>query len=288
MNFIMKELPIEFINRIKKIFTEDEYEKYIASFDLNCAHGINLNQKKENEVPKQFNAKHITKNLYTYDEDESLRPGKSIYFDAGLYYIQEPSQMNAVLNLNIEETDFVLDLCAAPGGKTIQALSYLDEEKGGFLISNEIDSKRVKILSSNIERMGYDNCAVTNMSPFELKNHFVECFDKIIVDAPCSGEGMFRKDPNAICEWSVDNVNRCIERQKEIIECAYQMLKPGGKISYSTCTFEIEENEGIVQYLMQKHKDVTLLKQERVYPFTKKEGIIPGEGHFFAIMQKEK
>lgn len=283
----MNKLPQEFLNRIKDIFSKEEYDSFLDSFNLKCAHGINLNTNKSNKIPEKFHAKHIINNLYTYEEDNEVRPGKSIYFDAGLYYIQEPSQMNAVLNLGIEKNDKVLDLCGAPGGKSIQALSYLSEDDGGFLISNEIDSKRVKILSSNIERMGYANCIVTNMSPKDLSEHFISFFDKIIVDAPCSGEGMFRKDNVAIEEWNIENINKCVERQKEIIDYAYFMLKKGGKMSYSTCTFETVENENIVKYLLEKHIDMKLLKQDRVYSFTNKKGIIPGEGHFFAILQKE-
>ena len=169
----------------------------------------------------------------------------------------------------------VLDLCAAPGGKSTQLATYLGDS--GLLVSNEINTQRSRILSQNIERMGIKNAIVTNEDSFVLASHFPGFFNAIQVDAPCSGEGMFRKLPEAIEQWSVENVAICAARQKEILDNAAVMLKPGGTIVYSTCTFSKEENEDVIEYFLEKHPDFTLEEMERFWPHK-----VDGEGHFVA------
>ena len=158
----------------------------------------------------------------------------------------------------------VLDLCAAPGGKSTQLATYLGDR--GLLVSNEINTQRSRILSQNIERMGIKNAIVTNEDSFVLASHFPGLFNAIQVDAPCSGEGMFRKLPEAIEQWSIENVAICAARQKEILDNAAVMLKPGGVIVYSTCTFSKEENEDVIEYFLERHPDFTLEEMERFWP----------------------
>ena len=169
----------------------------------------------------------------------------------------------------------VLDLCAAPGGKSTQLATYLGDS--GLLVSNEINTQRSRILSQNIERMGIKNAIVTNEDSFVLASHFPGFFNAIQVDAPCSGEGMFRKLPEAIEQWSVENVAICAARQKKILDNAAVMLKPGGTIVYSTCTFSKEENEDVIEYFLERHPDFTLEEMERFWPHK-----VDGEGHFVA------
>ena len=193
----------------------------------------------------------------------------------GLYYIQEPSAMSAAALLAPKPGMRVLDLCAAPGGKSTQLATYLGDS--GLLVSNEINTQRSRILSQNIERMGIKNAIVTNEDSFVLASHFPSFFNAIQVDAPCSGEGMFRKLPEAVEQWSVENVAICAARQKEILDNAAVMLKPGGVIVYSTCTFSREENEDVVEQFLESHSDFTLEEMERFWPHK-----VDGEGHFVA------
>ena len=210
-----------------------------------------------------------------YHLNENVRPGKHPYHEMGLYYIQEPSAMSAAALLAPKPGMRVLDLCAAPGGKSTQLATYLGDS--GLLVSNEINTQRSRILSQNIERMGIKNAIVTNEDSFVLASHFPGFFNAIQVDAPCSGEGMFRKLPEAIEQWSMENVAICAARQKEILDNAAVMLKPGGTIVYSTCTFSKEENEDVIEYFLERHPDFTLEEMERFWPHK-----VDGEGHFVA------
>ena len=210
-----------------------------------------------------------------YYFDENVRPGKHPYHEMGLYYIQEPSAMSAAALLAPKPGMRVLDLCAAPGGKSTQLATYLGDS--GLLVSNEINTQRSRILSQNIERMGIKNAIVTNEDSFVLASHFPGFFNAIQVDAPCSGEGMFRKLPEAIEQWSMENVAICAARQKEILDNAAVMLKPGGTIVYSTCTFSREENEDVIECFLERHPDFTLEEMERFWPHK-----VDGEGHFVA------
>lgn len=204
---------------------------------------------------------------------DSIRPGKHVYHEAGLYYIQEPSAMAPAHYLEARPGDFVLDLCAAPGGKSTQIACQLASE--GLLISNEIHPARAKILAENIERMGIKNAIVTNETADSLALRFPACFDRIMVDAPCSGEGMFRKNEEAITQWSPENVQICADRQDEILENAHKMLRQGGRMVYSTCTFAPAENEGSIARFLQRHPEY------KVLPVPRYEGMTGGELSYY-------
>lgn len=280
-------LPIEFEKKMKD-FLGDEWENFLYSYDNNRFQALRFNTLKvgknesvDIEITKIMEKlgmpmdKKVTwaRDAYYYDEDK--RPGKHPYHEMGLYYIQEPSAMSAAALLAPKPGMKVLDLCAAPGGKSTQLSTYLGDS--GLLVSNEINTQRSRILSQNIERMGIKNAVVTNEDSFTLAAHFPNFFHAIQVDAPCSGEGMFRKLPEAVNEWSPQNVAICAARQKEILDNAETMLKAGGTIVYSTCTFSKEENEDVIEYFLQEHPDFTVEKMERFWPHKQ-----DGEGHFVA------
>ncbi|MDE6673233.1 MAG: RsmB/NOP family class I SAM-dependent RNA methyltransferase, partial [Acetatifactor sp.] len=184
-------------------------------------------------------------------------PGRHPYHEAGVYYIQEPSAMAPVTFLDVNPGERVLDLCAAPGGKSTQLAGRMQGK--GLLVSNEIHPQRARILSENVERLGIRNCLVLNESPERLAEVFPDYFDRILVDAPCSGEGMFRKNENAGEEWSPENVEQCAARQDGILDCAVAMLRPGGRLVYSTCTFAPREDEGSVRRLLGRHPEMEIL-----------------------------
>ena len=213
--------------------------------------------------------------FYTGEE----RPGAYPEHFAGLYYCQEPSAMCAAPLLNVQPKERVLDLCAAPGGKTTQLAAAMAGE--GVLIANEYVSGRAKILSQNVERMGVKNCAVVSASAEELAETLPAFFDKVLVDAPCSGEGMFRKDREAIGEWSEENVARCIARQRDILDAAARLVRAGGRLVYSTCTFARGEDEGQAEDFLARHPEFALLEQHRLMPHE-----VKGEGHFAALFEK--
>lgn len=188
-------------------------------------------------------------------------PGRHPYHEAGVYYIQEPSAMAPVVFLGAEPGEKVLDLCAAPGGKSTQIAGRMQGK--GLLVSNEIHPQRARILSENVERLGIRNCLVLNETPERLAEIFPGYFDRILVDAPCSGEGMFRKNENAGEEWSLENVKQCALRQDGILDCAVAMLRPGGRLVYSTCTFAPQEDEGSVARLVRRHPEMRILEPAR-------------------------
>ena len=276
-------LPIEFEKKMKA-FLGNEWDDFLYSYDNNRFQALRFNTLK---VQSQEERMRILKTLKISSEkkvswaneayyfDENVRPGKHPYHEMGLYYIQEPSAMSAAALLAPKPGMRVLDLCAAPGGKSTQLATYLGDS--GLLVSNEINTQRSRILSQNIERMGIKNAIVTNEDSFVLASHFPGFFNAIQVDAPCSGEGMFRKLPEAIEQWSMENVAICAARQKEILDNAAVMLKPGGTIVYSTCTFSKEENEDVIEYFLERHPDFTLEEMERFWPHK-----VDGEGHFVA------
>ncbi|PMD70741.1 RsmF rRNA methyltransferase first C-terminal domain-containing protein [Companilactobacillus nuruki] len=183
--------------------------------------------------------------------------GNSIDHLSGYVYSQEPSAMYVTEILNPTENDKVLDLCAAPGSKTTYIASKMDSQ--GLLVSNEINDKRARVLSSNIERMGIKNTIVTNNSPKDFEKKFNNFFDKVLIDAPCSGEGMFRKDPESVKYWSLDYVEQCANRQRHILDSAYKLLNKGGAMVYSTCTFSPEENEQNVAWFLKQYPDMHLV-----------------------------
>lgn len=279
----MMNLPIEFEKKMKA-FLGNEWDDFLYSYDNNRFQALRFNTLKVQSPEERMRILKVLgissdKRVSWADEayyfDENVRPGKHPYHEMGLYYIQEPSAMSAAALLAPKPGMRVLDLCAAPGGKSTQLATYLGDR--GLLVSNEINTQRSRILSQNIERMGIKNAIVTNEDSFVLASHFPGFFNAIQVDAPCSGEGMFRKLPEAIEQWSMENVAICAARQKEILDNAAVMLKPGGVIVYSTCTFSKEENEDVIEYFLERHPDFTLEEMERFWPHK-----VDGEGHFVA------
>ena len=214
-----------------------------------------------------------------YYDEEVDRPGKSPLHESGAYYLQEPSAMSVVPHLDIKEGDKVLDMCAAPGGKSTYILSKLNDT--GLLVSNEINSTRIRALGENLERFGARNCIITNTDSNNLRKVFTGYFDKIVIDAPCSGQGMFRKDEVAIEDWSYAKVLECQSIQKEIIRDGYDMLKNGGILVYSTCTFAKEENEDVINEFISEYENAKLIEMQRIWPHK-----VSGEGHFVAKIQK--
>ena len=251
-------LPLDFEKRMQRMLGDD-YPAFLAAYDRPNTPALRVNPMKAAEadeaalLPCMGTTVPWARYGYYYDPNSDLRPGKHPYHDAGVYYIQEASAMIPASLCPPAEGERVLDLCAAPGGKSTQLAGYL---KGtGLLVANEINPSRAAILSQNIERLGISNAVVTNHAPAELATRFPCFFDKIVVDAPCSGEGMFRKEEQALTMWSQYNVDMCAERQLEILHCAADMLKPDGYLTYSTCTFAPEENEGVLLEFLRHHQE---------------------------------
>lgn len=284
-------LPEKFLERMREMLGA-EYDAFVQSLEQDRYQALRLNPLKKKYIEdgsigtstaEDLNVFHLTqvsweKNGFYYTKED--QPGKHPYHEAGVYYIQEPSAMAVVPLLEVQPGEKVLDLCAAPGGKSTQIAGYLQGE--GLLVCNEIHPARAKILSENIERMGVPNVCVTNETPTRLSEKFVGYFDRILVDAPCSGEGMFRKNEAACEEWSPENVELCAARQDEILDCAAQMLRPGGRLVYSTCTFATLENEGSISRFAERHPEFTIQKSLRLWPHK-----VQGEGHFAAVLQKD-
>ncbi|SFC36098.1 RsmF rRNA methyltransferase first C-terminal domain-containing protein [Butyrivibrio sp. YAB3001] len=258
-------LPELFCDRMKNLLSDKEYESFIESFgnDQERYHALRINTLKadegfEEKVEGLLEKVRWEENGYYYDN--AFAPGKSPFHEAGMYYIQEPSAMAPVHYLDPQPGEKILDLCAAPGGKTTQ---IADRMKGrGILVTNEINRERAKILSLNVERLGIRNALVLNETPQHLSQIFEGYFDRILVDAPCSGEGMFRKNEEAYGEWSLENVKQCGLRQAEILEGAARMLMPGGTLVFSTCTFAPIENEESIFRFILKHPDFSVQKVE--------------------------
>ncbi|TMS99109.1 RNA methyltransferase [Apilactobacillus kunkeei] len=257
------QLPNDFKAKYKKLLGDDA-ESFFASLDKDTNPGFRINPLKEH-MPAESDKESIEYCKYGYYGDVN---GKSVEHQSGAIYSQEPSAMYVGEVADIKPGDYVLDLCAAPGGKTTHVASYMDNQ--GLLVTNEIDHKRAKILVENVERFGIRNALILNENPNNLAKHFPRFFDKILIDAPCSGEGMFRKNNDAIQYWNVDYPNQCATRQKEIIEQAVKMLKPGGKIIYSTCTFAPEEDEQIVEWMKDTYNFT-------IDPINKYEGMLSGK-----------
>ncbi len=256
----MKELPLAFTERMKKLLGEAEYSRYADSYNENAVKAFRVNTEKisveEFEKIAPFAKERIayTETGFYLDYDKI---GNHPFHHAGMMYVQDPGAMAPAECLAVQPDWIVLDMCAAPGGKSSQLRNKLGEN--GVLISNEIIRSRCKILTGNIERLGFRNTATTCLDPARIAFYFSDTFDMIMVDAPCSGEGMFRKDDIAIDEWSEDNVLHCAERQKMILEHAVTALKPGGYIVYSTCTFSLEENEMTIDAFLQQYPHFELL-----------------------------
>ncbi len=255
-------LPDLFVERMKSLLSEDEFKAFMESFgDTDTRyHALRINTLKTdcNDLKVEGLGEQVPWEETGFYYDDSAAPGKHPYHEAGLYYIQEPSAMAPVHYLDPKPGERILDLCAAPGGKSTQIAVKMQGK--GILISNEINRDRAKILSLNVERLGITNCMVLNETPESLSQRFEGYFDKILVDAPCSGEGMFRKNEIATTEWSPENVENCALRQKEILEHASKMLAPGGTLVYSTCTFAPAENEESIYRFIAAHGDFHVQK----------------------------
>ena len=279
----MANLPEKFIERMKKQLPENEWEAFFACYDLPPVKGVRLNVLKgdryalKEKLPFLNDPIEWEENGF-YTTEEKL--GASVWHFAGLFYSQEPSAMSAAPLLEVKKGEKVLDLCSAPGGKGTQLAAAMQGE--GILVLNEPVLQRAKILSQNVERLGVKNAVVISALPEEISQKFEGYFDKILVDAPCSGEGMFKKNAEeALSEWSEENEFLCAKRQKEILKHATKMLKRGGRLVYSTCTFSEEEDEGQVRDYLLSFPEMRLLKQEKFYPHK-----IKGEGHFVALFEK--
>ncbi len=292
-------LPRQFLDRMQRMLGE-EYPAFLDGYEKTKAYSLRINRQKgtieELKKKTSFLSKKVpwTENGYYYKEED--RPGKHPFHEAGAYYIQEASAMASAVYLDAQPGERVLDLCAAPGGKSTQIADAMQGK--GLLVSNEINPSRAKSLSENIERMGIKNALVVSHEPAFLAQRFPEYFDRILVDAPCSGEGMFRKNEEAVREWSCENVLMCAQRQAEILENAAVMLRPGGRMVYSTCTFSTEENEETISGFLKMHPEFEIEEVEKfsgmvpgMPPLEKAVRLWPhkleGEGHFLASLKKE-
>ena len=249
----MPKLPEDFIKKYTKLLGKQKADQLFNAISEKSKNAYRINSLKENQTLSYSQSEKIPLIPDAYYGKIS---GKDPEWVSGTVYSQEPAAMFPAFFLEAQPGEKILDLCAAPGGKSTAVGVQLKGQ--GFLLANEISLSRAKILRENLERWGITNALVTSEKPEKLTKYFSQYFDKILVDAPCSGEGMFRKDPKAIEYWSQDYVLFCQQRQKEILSSAVQMLKPGGKLIYSTCTFSPEENEQIVSWLT-KTFDFTIL-----------------------------
>ena len=295
---MIERLSEKYLNKMKELLG-DEYDDYLNSFNEKRIHSLRVNNAKisneEFERICPFKIKRIPWIENGYYFDESDRPSKHPYYYAGLYYLQEPSAMTPANVLPIEKGDIVLDACAAPGGKSLELASKLGDS--GLLVSNDISVSRAYSLLKNLELGGHKNIYVMAEDISKLSKKFVKSFDKILIDAPCSGEGMFRKDPSIIKEWEDKGNEYYANLQKDIVKSAVSMLKDGGMMVYSTCTFDKSEDEDIVSYILSLDDDLKLERINEYEGFTRgidmDEAIrlyphkLQGEGHFVALVKKD-
>ena len=300
MNETTTQLHPSFLTRMQHLLGP-EYPAFLASFDAPRTYGLSLNTSKitseafEKLAPFSITPIPWVKNAYFYSED--IRPSRCPYYQSGLYYLQEPSAMTPASRIPIEPGDKVLDLCAAPGGAALKG--------EGLLVANDISTSRARALLRNLELFGIPNIFVTNETPAKLTKAFPEFFDKIILDAPCSGEGMFRKEEALAKDWTPEKSQELASIQKELALQAADMLRPGGLMLYSTCTFAPIEDEETVSCLLENRPDMELIEMEDYEGFshgipewgngnpelTKCIRIFPhkmnGEGHFLALLHKK-
>ena len=287
---------MEFLEHLKTYLNDEEISNLETSLKGKSEHALLLNTDKMSQetLLSLFPSlkKHpIVKNAFIYDKDE-LDLGKSVYHELGCFYLQEPSAMLPAYLLSPESGDLVLDLCAAPGGKSMQASLLMNNE--GLIISNDIAKNRAFSIVENAERLGRGNLLITNNDFASIYDRFLNTFDKIILDAPCSGSGMFRKENKMLEDWSYQKVLKYAEIQKDLILMCYQMLKPGGTMVYSTCSFSYEEDEEVIDHLL-NNTDASLKEIEKsplYYVSDKGYGVhllpslFPGEGHYIALINK--
>lgn len=304
----MADLPQSFLDSMKEILGGD-YEAFLTGFDGQRQYGLRVNTLKMNlEEFERIAPFHLKKvpwisNGYFYEAEDV--PAKHPFYSAGLYYLQEPSAMTPASRLKVQPGERVLDLCAAPGGKATELGAALQGE--GLLVANDINTARAKALLRNLELFGISNSFVTNEPPYVLAERFPEFFHKIMVDAPCSGEGMFRKNPAVVDSWQEKGPEYFSKLQREIIVQAADMLLPGGMMFYSTCTFSPLENEKTITHLLKERPDMEVIPMEDYEGFA--EGLtsyrgevfdescklcrriwphkMSGEGHFMALLHKK-
>lgn len=285
-------LPEAFLQRMEAQLGS-EYPAFLESLERPRAVALRFNPMKGERPMLPFVGAPVPWEPEGFYYDPETRPGLHVYHEAGVYYLQEASAMAPVALLDPKPGERVCDLCAAPGGKTTQIAGRMLGQ--GFLVCNEINPKRAKILSRNIERMGVANALVTNEHPETLASRFPGFFDRVLVDAPCSGEGMFRKEEAAVTDWSQETVQMCARRQREILDSAARLVRPGGRLVYSTCTFAPEEDEETVAAFLEAHPEFTPEPVEapwfvsgenasyRMWPHK-----LLGEGHFAAVLRKNQ
>lgn len=293
-------LSVTFLNKMRELLG-GEYEAYLASFTEEPVSGLRVNTLKV--TPELFAAKaqeagwelwpvSWVSNGFYYGKE--LRPARHPWYYAGLYYLQEPSAMTPASLLPVAPGEKVLDLCAAPGGKSTELAARLCGQ--GLLFANDISNSRAKALLKNLELFGVSNLCVSSETPEKLCGLLEGFFDKILVDAPCSGEGMFRRDPDMRKSYEEHGPEYYIPIQRQIVTSAVRMLAPGGMLLYSTCTFDREENEGTIRYLLEHFPELRLVNLEKKDGFEPGIGMpecvrlfphrIRGEGHFIALLQK--
>ena len=302
------EFPVTFTEKMKAILG-DEFDDFLKGYDRTRHYGLRVNRTKisaeQFERISMYDLKPVPWIDNAFEYEDSVSPAKHPYYFAGMYYLQEPSAMTPANLLPIEPGDRVLDLCAAPGGKATELGAKLNHT--GLLVANDISNSRAKALLKNIELFGIPNVLVTSEPSEKLAEKFPAFFDKILIDAPCSGEGMFRKNPGMMKDWETYGPKHYSELQRSIVPNALRMLKPGGMLLYSTCTFSPEENEGSVKFMMDLDPDLEIVDIASRY-----EGFAPGrpeliedgfedlkkcvriwphkmngEGHFIALLRKK-
>ena len=303
------EFPVSFTEKMKNIL-QDEYEDFLKGYDRTRHYGLRVNRTKltaeQFEKMAMYDLEPVPWIDNAFEYEDSVSPAKHPYYFAGMYYLQEPSAMTPANLLPIEPGDRVLDLCAAPGGKATELGAKLNHT--GLLVANDISNSRAKALLKNIELFGIPNVLVTSEPPEKLAEKFPAFFDKILIDAPCSGEGMFRKNPGMMKDWETYGPKHYSGLQQSIVPHAIRMLKPGGMLLYSTCTFSPEENEGSVKFMLDLDPDLEVVDIPNRY-----EGFAPGrpeliedgtedlkkcvriwphkmngEGHFIALLRKKE
>ena len=285
-------LPEAFLQRIQAQLGE-EYDAFLQSLERPRAVALRINPLKGAAPSLPFVGQSVPWEPLGYYYDPDSRPGLHPYHEAGVYYLQEASAMSAVALLDPQPGQRICDLCAAPGGKSTQIAGRLQGQ--GFLLCNEWSPKRARILSQNIERLGVANALVTNETADRLAARLPGFFDRVLIDAPCSGEGMFRKEEAAITDWSPETVQMCARRQAEILDAGAKLLRCGGRLVYSTCTFAPEENELTVAAFLERNPDFRLEAVEAPWFTPVGEGQfrlwphkLLGEGHFAAVMTKRE
>ncbi|WP_188536507.1 RsmB/NOP family class I SAM-dependent RNA methyltransferase [Paenibacillus segetis] len=277
------QLPITFLQRMRELLG-DEYEAFLSSYDNPRYIGIRVNTLKIDvesfRAISPFNLRPIPWCPTGFYVEEGVKPGKHPYYHAGLYYIQEPSAMAPAEALDVNPGDRVLDLCAAPGGKSTQIAAKLQGQ--GVLVTNDISGDRTKALAKNLELYGVRNAVVLNETPERIAKSFPHFFNKIVIDAPCSGEGMFRKDEDMARLWENDWTTKYSEMQRDILKTVATMLMQGGRIVYSTCTFAPEENEAIIADFLEEHDDFELI------PLPHNTGFSPGRPDWLSHVTETK